>query len=188
MPPLHSPRDFSLLIGQLPRSFFLIASRRLTICRQMTKTEFRAVATQSARGQTVSFLLKFRPACIECVQIFLCRFQLGVSGDEPGSVTGNRGIFERNTFALQALLGVRNTLLNASVFACFQVGELLLCLYGWSRRTGNRRQFGYTLVPGALALGLPGFPLPIVRKALRTALTIEANYEGRYASQEERER
>src|SRR6516164_2020087 len=88
---------------------------------QMTKTKFRAVPSQSATGQTVNFLLQFRPACIERVQISLCRFHFSVSGNELGAVAGNRGVFQCSTFALQLLLGVRNTLLNAGIFSCFEV-------------------------------------------------------------------
>jgi len=65
--------------------------------------------------------LKFRPAGIESIQIFLCRFHFGVSGNELGSVTGNRGVFQCSTFTFQFLLGVRNTLFNAGIFTRFKV-------------------------------------------------------------------
>src|SRR5579863_5348580 len=48
--------------------------------------------------------------------------------------------------------------------------------YGW--------RFGIALVPRAIAPGLPGFPLPIVREAFRTALTIEPEYYSGHAIQQ----
>ena len=37
--------------------------------------------------------------------MFLCRLHLSLSGYEPVTVTGNRGIFQLGAFALQYLLG-----------------------------------------------------------------------------------
>jgi hypothetical protein len=79
------------------------------------------VQPQSAWGKTLSFLLQFCPACIKRVQILLGRFHFSVRGDEPGSVAGNRRVFQCTAFALQILLGFRNTLLNTGIFACFEV-------------------------------------------------------------------
>ena len=84
-------------------------------------------SSQSTRKKTVSLLLKLRPPCIKRVQIFLGRFHFSVSGNEPGSITGNRGVLQSSTFVFQPLLGFRNTLLHTGILACFEVRELLLC-------------------------------------------------------------
>ncbi len=69
--------------------------------------------------QIARLRFEFRPACVKCVQIFLCCFHLSISGHEPGTLTGDCGIFQFCALALQHLLGVSNALLDSGIWPTY---------------------------------------------------------------------